>query len=595
MGDGFLRLGADKGKRAIKRLAGFLAGETPQKRYQRWYDRHRASKEDLEAQRAASLSPAPKISILVPVYDTPVQLLREMIDSVIAQSYPNWELCVGDGSPENKELEAVLSAYHSRDPRIRYRVLEKNGGISGNTNEALALASGEFVGLLDHDDLLAPDALYHVARMLRDPRTDVVYTDEDKIYGRRRRHREPYFKPDFSIDLLRSQNYIAHFFVARRSIVEQVGGFRSAYDGSQDYDLILRCVEKARGIVHVPRILYHWRMTAVSTAQDPASKMYCYEAGRRAIQDHLDRVGVKGNVEHAGIWGAYHVVYDTAPHPLVSIIIPNRDGGETLNACVRSVVEKSTYRNFEFVVVDRESGRKENADRYKDLRRETDRVKVVYMEGDPGVSAMINFGVERAEGEYLLLLRGDMELLLADSISDMLGVCMRKETGAAGAGILSAEGTVAHAGMVIGPGGQTGRVFSGIGADDYGYMARARISCDYSAVSGACLMTKRSVFEEAGGFSEAFSDGRNSVDYCMKVRETGLLVVYDAFARWRSRGNGDVWNDQKDPGQEADRFCEKWKKTLEEGDPYFNKNLRDGFASFADNRKIGCTLGQNIV
>ena len=320
----------------------------------------------------------PKISIVVPTYRTPIVFLREMIDSVRAQTYPNWELCIGDGSEGDQELVDTLAEYAAQDERIKYQVLEKNLGIAGNTNGALALATGDYIGLLDHDDVLPPNTLFEVAKALNEDDYDVLYTDEDKVSGDLSEHDDPNFKPDFSPDLLHSHNYITHFFVARKSIVDDIQGFRSEFDGSQDYDFIFRCTERAKKIKHIPKILYHWRIHGNSVAGDPASKMYAYEAGKRAIEEHLKRIGIQGaRVEHTSMWGMYHVTYPTAPDPLVSIVIPNKDHIDDLDKCVQSIYATSTYQNFEFIVVENNSTDPATFAYYERMQQEHPNFKVV--------------------------------------------------------------------------------------------------------------------------------------------------------------------------------------------------------------------------
>lgn len=553
--------------------------------YQDWFNRHKATSIDLQEQRQFQFDYQPKISILVPTYNTPIAFLKEMVDSVLNQSYQNWQLCIGDGSQGNTELENVLKEYCNKDSRVIFKVLEKNEGISGNTNGALELADGDFIGLLDHDDLLEPDALFEVVRELQDVDVDIVYTDEDKVMGNPLRNLDPNFKPDFSMDLFRSHNYITHFFCVRKSIVDVIGGFRSEYDGSQDYDLMFRCIEKAKKIRHVAKILYHWRMHSASTAENPESKMYCYEAGKHAIESHLNRIGVKGTVEHTGLWGMYHVTYDTPGNPLISIIIPNKDHISELDTCIRSIIRKSIYRNFEFIIVENNSEDKKTFEYYDKIQNEFECIKVVTWKREFNYSAINNFGVSFAAGEYILLLNNDTELISQNSLADMLGVCMREEVGIVGAKLLFEDDTVQHAGIVIGFGGFAGHVFSGIGKDDYGYMVRARINCNYSAVTAACLMTKKSVYNKVHGLSEDFAVALNDVDFCLKVRAENYLVVYDAFSLWhhyesKSRGYEDTPEKQARFQGEVRKFQDKWRRILEEGDPYYNKNFPVSIAPF---------------
>ena len=311
--------------------------------YGPWYEAYVPDEKELNRQKEHKFCENLLISVVVPAFRTPEKFLRQMLDSVRAQTYANWELCIANGSPDDRGMQAVLEEYAKKDSRIRYKNLKDNLGIAENTNEAFSMASGEFVGLMDHDDLLAPNAFYEIISALeKDKEADAVYTDEDKVTTDLSEHFQPHLKPDFNLDLLRSNNYICHFFVVRRSIVEQVGGFRREYDGAQDYDFIFRCVEKARKVAHVPEILYHWRTHKASTADNPASKMYAFEAGKRAIEAHLKRTGTKGIVSHTKDLGFYRVQYPVQGQPLVSIIIPNKDEKESLQACLKSIEEKTT-------------------------------------------------------------------------------------------------------------------------------------------------------------------------------------------------------------------------------------------------------------
>ena len=321
--------------------------------YEVWFEEHKVTAEELENQRKETFMSEPKISIIVPVYQTPLRYLEEMVDSVIVQSYQNWELCVADGSGGDQKIIDRMKQYCAVEKRIKYEILEKNEGISGNTNRALELATGDYIGLLDHDDILAPNALYEVVKALQTDKWDILYTDEDML--NQGKHCNPAFKPDFSIDLLRSHNYITHFFVVKKYIVDQVGGFDKRYDGSQDYDFIFRCVEQADEIFHIPQILYHWRIHEQSVAGNPESKLYAYDAGKRAIEAHLHRMGMEADVEMMNLWGMYHVTYATPGNPLVSIVIPNKDHIEDLEKCITSIRNISTYSNYEIIIVENSS------------------------------------------------------------------------------------------------------------------------------------------------------------------------------------------------------------------------------------------------
>lgn len=546
--------------------------------YHQWFENHKVSIQELEKQKNTSFEYSPKISVIVPTYNTPIKFLREMINSVIEQSYSNWELCIADGSEGNKEVESELEKYAKKDKRIKYVILDKNYGIAGNTNGALKLATGEYVGLFDHDDLLTPDALFEVVQALQDKKHDIVYTDEDKVNSDTTEFMDPNFKPDFSPDLFCSHNYITHFFVVKREIIQGVGGFRPEFDGSQDYDVMFRCIENSKSIYHIPKILYHWRMHAASTAENPESKMYCYEAGKKAIEEHYKRVGIKARVEMMKLWGMYHTIYETPGNPLVSIIIPNKDQKDILERCIKSLFEKNKYQNFEIIIVENNSTTTEIFDYYAQLEKEYNNIKVVTWDGEFNYSAINNFGVTFAKGDYLLLLNNDTEVISENAISELLGCCMREDVGIVGAKLLYEDNTVQHAGVVIGFGGFAGHVFTGIHKDDYGYMVRAQINCNYSAVTAACMMIDRQCFDAVGGLTEEFKVGLNDIDFCLKVRQLGKLVVYNAHSLWyhyesKSRGYENTPEKLKRFEGEVKLFQSRWKDILVAGDPYYNKNF----------------------
>lgn len=557
----------------------------PKTPYQNWFEAQLPTQAQLESQRKHQFLYKPVISILVPTYNTPLKYLHEMIESVQSQTYGKWELCIADGSCGNKELEEAFESYAKKDARIKYVLLDSNKGISENTNGAIPLATGDYIALLDHDDVLAPNALSEMVQALQDKKTDIVYSDEDKVNADLTEHMDPNLKPDFSLDLLRSHNYITHLFVVKSSIFHEVGGFRKEFDGAQDYDLMFRCIEKAKVIKHVPKILYYWRMHSNSTAENPESKMYAYEAGRKAIEEHLKRVGVKADVERMDLWGMNHVKYHTPGDPLVSIIIPNKDHTKDLDLCVRSILEKSNYKNIEFIVVENNSQKKDTFSYYEKLSQEFKNVHVITWESGFNYSAINNFGVKHAKGDYLLFLNNDTELISPDGIREMLGCCMREEVGCVGAKLLFADDTVQHAGIVLGFGGFAGHVFSGIGKDDLGFMLRPVINCNYSAVTAACMMVRREVFEEVGCFNEDFAVALNDVEFCMKVRAKKYLIVYNAFSLWhhyesKSRGYEDTPEKQARFQKEVEKFRSVWGPVVDAGDPYYNQNFSVNRAPF---------------
>lgn len=544
--------------------------------YEQWYENHKALPEELEKQKNEKWKRKPLISIVVPVYNTPQVFLRQMIESVQNQSYSEWELCIGNASPENKEMKKILEEYKN-DARIKEVEIPENKGISQNTNRAMEIASGEWIGLLDHDDLLAPNALYEIAKAVNEhPDAEVIYTDEDKVTTDLKEHFQPHLKPDFNLDLLRSNNYICHFFVASRDLIKRVGGFRPEFNGAQDYDLILRCTEQAKQIVHIPKILYHWRVHKASTADNPASKMYAFDAGKRAIEEHLVRCRTKGTVQHTKDLGFYRVKYEVCGEPLVSIVIPNKDQSEALKKCLDSIREKTSYRNYEIIIVENNSEEPETFAFYKKIAGE--KIKIVTWEGEFNYSAINNFGVRHARGDYLLLLNNDVEIINGDWLTEMLSHCQRKEVGIVGAKLYYPDNTIQHAGIIIGIGGVAGSVFVGLPRAFSGYLHKASIQLDLSAVTAACMLVKRSVFEQVGGLEEKLKVAFNDVDFCLRVREKGYLVVYDPYAELyhyesKTRGAEDTKEKIRRFQTEIEYMRSHWIGLLKKGDPYYNCNL----------------------
>ena len=558
--------------------------------YEPWYEHHKATEETLRRQRkqSAAWKGAPRVSIVVPLYCTNETFLREMIGSVQAQSYENWELCLADGSPKEEavRLEAVVRECAGEDTRICYRRLEKNLGIAGNTNEALKMADGDFVVLTDHDDLLSPEALYQCAKAVqKEPQTDVIYSDEDKVDMSGKKFFEPHFKSDYNIDLLCTMNYICHLFVVRKDVMERAGLFESCYDGAQDHDFILRCTEKAEHIVHIPKVLYHWRCHAQSTSENPESKLYAFENGCKAVKAHYDRIGIPAEVEQGPFYGMYRTHYLWKEQPLVSILIPNKDHVADLKKCMDSIEEKSTYRNFEFIIVENNSTEEETFAYYKEIEKR-DNVRVLYYKEEFNYSRINNFGAKEANGEYVLLLNNDTEMIEPDSIKEMLDVCMRPDVGIVGAKLIFEDNTIQHAGVIIGFGGVAGHAFIGQDRDDNGYFSRIISVQDLSAVTAACLMVRRSVFDEVEGLNEEFKVAFNDIDFCLKVRKAGYLVVYNPYAQFyhyesKSRGQEDSADKVARFQQETGLFGERWGELLENGDPYYNPNLTLDKADFS--------------
>lgn len=550
--------------------------------YTEWFEKHRITNEELLAQKNKILKMrnVSLISILVPTYNTPQLFLKQMLESVIAQSYHNWELCIADASPceQGKEttVKKIIDSYN--DSRIKYLHLKENIGIAENTNAALALANGKYIGFLDHDDLLEPNALFEVYNAFKDG-ADFVYTDEDKVVEDLSEYYAPHFKPDFSIDLLRSNNYITHFTVVKRELIELVGGFRREFDGAQDYDFILRCIEKAERIVHIPKILYHWRMHQNSTAVNQDSKRYAFDAGQKAVQSHLERLGVQAEVLTTEFLGFYRVKYQVEGEPLVSIIIPNKDNVDSLDLCLKSI-EKSSYKNYEIIVVENNSVEQETFKYYDSL---SDNIKVVTWESN-GVfnySSINNYGAKFANGEFLVLLNNDIEILTEDWLEEMISTCQRDEVGIVGARLFYPDDTIQHAGIVVGIGGSArgiaSNMFVGLRRVKDGYLHKAVIQLNYSAVTAACLMVKKSIFDEVNGLTEELAVAFNDVDFCLKVREKDYFICYNPNVmayhyESKSRGAEDSEEKKKRFHGEIDYMREHWNEILRVGDPFYNIN-----------------------
>ena len=527
-------------------------------------------------------------SIIVPLYNTPETLLEEMIDSVVNQTYAKWELCLADGSDDEHEyVGKYVNKLAKSDKRIKYEKLEKNGGISENTNACIDMSTGDYIALFDHDDLLHPSALYEYMKVICEKDADFIYCDEDKFNELGKGFFDPHFKPDFAPDNLRSNNYICHFTVFSRELYNQVGGFRKEFDGSQDHDIILRLTEKAKSIVHVPKVLYHWRVSAVSVASDPYAKPYTIQAGINAVSEHLERVGLKGTVESSPIHpNMYRIRYEIKGKPLVSILIPNYNHIADLKLCLDSIREKSTYDNYEIIIIENNSD--EETFRYYETLESDPRIKVVVYHPDGGFnySAINNFGEKYANGEYLLLLNNDVEIIAEDWIEEMLMFCQRDDVGAVGAKLYYPDNTIQHAGVILGVRTLAGHAFKDYPRESPGYCGRASLQQDLSACTAACLMIKRSLFNEIGGFDEKFAVAFNDIDLCMKIREKGYLIVFTPYAELyhyesKSRGSEDSPEKVARFSSEIQRFLGKWKPTLDKGDPYYNPNLTLDSEDFA--------------
>ena len=619
--------------------------------YNKWRLDYIPTEEDLKRQIEASegFGVKPKFSIVVPMYESDEKLLAELIDSVKAQTYSNWELCLSDGSTKKDRLRKIVKKLADGNERVRYisdeesdsdinvsdgstkkRTKSKTLGIAENTNQAIASATGDYIVFGDHDDLFAPDALYECVKLINsvadeyknDISVDFIYTDEDKIDESGMVYSMPNFKPDFNIDFLRTVNYICHMTVISRRLLEAVGDLSPEFNGAQDYDFILRCVDKLdewneaevsddgdkkelissygkHKVYHIPKALYHWRTIAASTAADPRAKMYAFEAGKKAIEAHLERRGLKARVDMGDELGYYDVHYDIDylinhnkdyvennaldseeknKDIVLSIIIPNKDHISDLKTCMDSIDNKSIFKNYEYVIVENNSTEPETFEFYKTLEGRDD-VQVVYWKDEFNYSAINNFGAKSAKGDYFLLLNNDTEMINPDAISDMLGFCQRSDVGAVGARLYYNDDTLQHAGVVLGFGGIAGHCFVAQSeAPGEVYFNRSKMTCDYSAVTAACLMVKREVYEKLGGLDETFKVAFNDIDFCLRIRRLGLLVVYDAWARFhhyesKSRGLEDTAEKKERFRREVTHLQQNWCDILSVGDPYYNPNL----------------------
>lgn len=545
--------------------------------YEAWLARHKVDKRTLRRQKHAAFAQKPLISIVIPLYCTPLPYLKELLESVRRQSYENWQLCLADGSPDDKAKE-FIEKHYGREKRIVYRKLEENGGISVNTNEAVALATGEYLMLCDHDDTLEPDALYEIVKAINDTGADVLYTDEDKVSMDGQHYFDPNFKPDFNLFRLRENNYICHIFVVKKSLTDETGLLRSEFDGAQDFDFILRCCEKAQKITHIPKVLYHWRCHMDSTAADPSSKAYAYEAGRKAVREHYQRLGIDAKVEMTERPGWYRSHVKVQGNPLISVIIPNKDHTDDLELCLFSMTRKSTYRNYEILIVENNSEKEETFEYYKKLPDRYPKARVLTWEKEFNYSAINNFAAKEAKGEYLLFLNNDVEILTPDWMEEMLQNCQQEDVAAVGAKLYYPDDTIQHAGVVLGLGGIAGHIMCRASREDPGYFGRMISVQEISAVTAACMMVKKSDFDAVGGLDETFQVAFNDIDLCMKFRAAGKKIIFTPYAELyhyesKSRGLEDTPEKQFRFDKEVKRFQEKWAQQLEMGDPYYSPNL----------------------
>ncbi|MBQ7943856.1 MAG: glycosyltransferase family 2 protein [Lachnospiraceae bacterium] len=541
--------------------------------------------EEAARQRETRFEHPVKISILVPLWNNKREFQIEMIESVMNQTYENWELCLADGSDaEHNYIEEICKEYAAKaNGRIVYKRLEKNGGIAGNTNECLKLATGEYIGLFDQDDVLHPSVLYEYVKVINEQNADYIYCDETTFKGDSINNMLTlHFKPDFSIDNLRANNYICHFSVFSRELLDGTELFRSGFDGSQDHDMILRLTANAKHIVHVPRIMYYWRSHAGSVASGIDAKPYAVPAAKGAVAEHLRKCGFANfEIKSTRAFDTiFEIKYEIKSEDKISILIPNKDHVDDLKRCISSILERSTYENYEVIIIENNSTQKATFDYYKTLEGNP-KIRVVTYEGEFNYSKINNFGAQYADGKYLLLLNNDTQVITMNWLEAMLMYAQREDVAAVGAKLYYEDKSIQHAGIVLGLGAHrtAGHTHYKMGMDNLGYMGRLCYAQNVSAVTGACLMVKKALYDEVGGLDEGFKVALNDVDLCLKLREKGYLNVFTPFAELyhfesASRGS-DVQDTAKAEryNEECAVFKEKWAKVLEKGDPYYNPNF----------------------
>jgi len=557
--------------------------------YQLWISKNEPDFTALEVQKKLSgeFKYRPKISVITPVYNTDKNVLKMTIESVINQTYDNWELCLADGASSRPFIRGIIQSYCDKDRRIKARFLELNKGISGNSNEALSMATGEFIALLDHDDSLAPFALFEVVKAINEsPEVDFIYTDRDMITLGEKRF-GPFFKPGWSPDYLLSCNYLCHLNVFRKTIIDRIGGFRKAFDGSQDYDLVLRVTELTDKIIHIPKVLYHWRAVTGSAADSSSAKPYAYKTAVNALQEAINRRGYEGVVERGVAKGFYNVKLKINSNPKVSVITHTRDNVDILSRCVGSILNKTTYNNYEVVIVDNQSRGEETSNYYQALKRYP-RVKVLEYNKPFNFSDINNFAVSKTESEYLVFLNSHTELLTRDWIQLMLGFAQRKETGAVGVKLIYPTETMQHAGLAVGITRYLRRSHHAFPRNSLGHGGQTMAIQNLSVISAACMMMRRNVFEEIGGFDSGFAVAHGDIDLCFRIRNKNYLIVYlPAVELYHHEsylwGREDVSEKIEQFIRENELLMKKWGYILKKGDPYYNHNLKFDIKNFPMN------------
>ena len=596
--------------------------KTNQEAYQIWMEKNTPNEDELEKQKTTKFTYAPKISVVVPMYNTDEKFFQDLIESLNNQTYANWELCLADGSPKKNEN---LEKYYEKNKKIKYNFLGKNEGISENTNEAIKMATGDYVGFLDHDDILSEEALFQVVKVInQDLKTDFIYTDEDKIDENYERF-EPYFKPDYSPETLECNNYITHFVVVKKEIIEKIGKLNSEFNGAQDFDFVLRATKVANKITHISKVLYHWRVHKNSTAYIADTKNYAFEAGKKVIEADLKREGKSATVEFGQeVPGIYKIKYEVIGNPKVSILIPNKDNIKLLKKCITSILKFTTYENYEINIIENNSEKKETFKYYEELVKNS-KIKILNfnkhtvfdINGEKSLenktlnkdleknnieknienietketkenelqkvsefnySALINFGVKNVDAEFVLQLNNDTKLITKDWLEIFIGYAQNSEIGAVGARLYYEDKTIQHAGIIVGVSGIAGNALVNLPYGKHAYFGREAATRNVLAVTGACLFARRSLYYEVGFMDEKeFKVAFNDVDFCLKLYENGYRNVYNPYIElihYESKSRGYEISEEKEERfeKEANNFKRKWSKYIKY-DPYYNKNL----------------------